>query len=60
MLLKEHGDHARFLPKKYLYRVAGERALYKEKTAGKYIREMLTDKSAVREARELVNSELIT
>jgi len=44
------------LPKGHLYRLAGERAFYTEKTAGKYIREMLDDDQAVREAMKTIDS----
>ncbi len=58
MLLKEYGKLAEQLPRGYLYKLAGEKAFYKEKTAGKYIREMLRDSQAIREAEMLIEEEL--
>lgn len=58
LLLKEYGDMATLLPKSHLYRIAGERAFYSEKTAGKYIREMLSNDREVRDAMKLIDEEL--
>ena len=42
------------LPRSYLYDLAGAEVFYKEKTAGKYIREMLDDPDAIKVARQMM------
>lgn len=59
LIIKEYGDLAPLLPKNHLYRLAGERACYKERTAGRYIREMLDDDIAVKQAMLMIKEELV-
>jgi hypothetical protein len=50
----ELGNVAPYLPKSYLYALAGKRAFYSPDAAGRYIRRMLDDRHAIDAAKRLM------
>ena len=51
--IKAEGEKAKFLPKSYLYEIAGEKVFLAPRTAGRYISMMLKDSKTVEEVKRM-------
>ncbi len=58
-VLHDSGSLPSLLPKEHLYKLAGKKVFYKPGTASKYIRKMLDDNDAVREAMIMIDEGLV-